>query len=114
MTGQEKSTSFNNNYESDFASFVLQKRRRQDQFWKLEANKESNKPINEYEYEGDISPEDNMDLDDNSVEQFATPENDSEFVYPDTNALVEIKKIGHMENQLKIRPKLTDITNRHI
>ncbi|CAB5131874.1 unnamed protein product [Rhizophagus irregularis] len=28
--------------------------------------------------------------------------------------LVEIKKIGHMENQLKIRPKSTDITNRHI
>ncbi|PKY60134.1 hypothetical protein RhiirA4_517405 [Rhizophagus irregularis] len=30
------------------------------------------------------------------------------------HTLVEIKKIGHMENQLKIRPKSTDITNRHI
>ncbi|GET00115.1 hypothetical protein GLOIN_2v1766804 [Rhizophagus clarus] len=85
MTEQEESTSFNNNYESDFASFVPQKRRRQDQFGEPEANKESNEPINEYEYEGDISPEDNMDLDDDPVEQFAAPENDSEFAYPDTN-----------------------------
>ncbi|GET67105.1 uncharacterized protein LOC110233779 [Rhizophagus irregularis DAOM 181602=DAOM 197198] len=85
MTGQEESTSFNNNYESDFAGFVPQKRRRQDQFREPETNKESNEPINEYEYEGDISPEDNMDLDDDPVEQFAAPENDSEFAYPDTN-----------------------------
>ncbi|GET61144.1 hypothetical protein RIR_v02002761300 [Rhizophagus irregularis DAOM 181602=DAOM 197198] len=84
-TGQEESTSFNNNYESDFAGFIPQKRRRQDQFRELEANKESNEPINEYEYEGDISPEDNMDLDDDPVKQFAAPENDSEFTYPDTN-----------------------------
>uniref|UniRef100_U9T0H7 Uncharacterized protein n=2 Tax=Rhizophagus irregularis TaxID=588596 RepID=U9T0H7_RHIID len=75
MTGQEESTSFNNNYESDFAGFVPQKRRRQDQFREPETNKESNEPINEYEYEGDISPEDNMDLDDDPVEQFAAPEN---------------------------------------
>ncbi|CAB5376502.1 unnamed protein product [Rhizophagus irregularis] len=32
----------------------------------------------------------------------------------EAHSLVEIKKIGHMENQLKIRPKSTDITNRHI
>ncbi|PKC56613.1 hypothetical protein RhiirA1_473744 [Rhizophagus irregularis] len=75
MTRQEESTSFNNNYESDFASFIPQKRCRQDQFWELEANKESNEPINEYEYEGDISPEDNMDLDNDPVEQFSAPEN---------------------------------------
>ncbi|UZO12046.1 uncharacterized protein OCT59_003596 [Rhizophagus irregularis] len=87
MTRQEESTSFNNNYESDFAGFVPQKRRRQDQFRELETNKESNEPINEYEYEGDISPEDNMDLDDDPVEQFAAPKNDSEFAYPDTNIL---------------------------
>ncbi|CAB4484208.1 unnamed protein product [Rhizophagus irregularis] len=29
-------------------------------------------------------------------------------------ALVEIKKIGHMENRPKIRPKLANIINRHI
>ncbi|CAB4417579.1 unnamed protein product [Rhizophagus irregularis] len=36
MTRQEESTSFNNNYESDFTSFVPQKRRRQDQFRELD------------------------------------------------------------------------------
>lgn len=84
-TGQEESTSFNNNYESDFTGFVPQKRHRQDQFWEPEANKESNELINEYEYEGDISSEDNMDLDDDLIEQFAVPENNSEFTYPNTN-----------------------------
>ncbi|GBC13883.2 hypothetical protein GLOIN_2v1766804 [Rhizophagus irregularis DAOM 181602=DAOM 197198] len=68
-----------------FCRFCPSKRRRQDQFREPETNKESNEPINEYEYEGDISPEDNMDLDDDPVEQFAAPENDSEFAYPDTN-----------------------------
>jgi hypothetical protein len=86
---EEGSISFNSNYMSDFAVFVPQKRRRQDQFREPEVNQhensgndESNRPIDpideyEYEYEGD-TPSD-------PVEQFTAPENDLEFEYPDTN-----------------------------
>ncbi|PKC56874.1 hypothetical protein RhiirA1_473368 [Rhizophagus irregularis] len=60
-----------------FNSIVPQKRCRQNQFREPKANKKSNEPINEYEYKGDISPEDNMDLNDDPV--------DLEFTYPNTN-----------------------------
>jgi len=92
---QEESTSFDSNYESDFAIFVPQKRRRQDQFREPEVNQyenpsedESNKPIDEYECDSDIPSEDDyMVLSDDEipVEQFTAPDNDSEFKYPDTN-----------------------------
>ena len=90
-----ESTSFDSNYESDFAIFVPQKRRRQDQFREPEVNQyenpsedESNKPIDEYECDSDIPSEDDyMVLSDDEipVEQFTAPDNDSEFKYPDTN-----------------------------
>src|SRR5271154_1905887 len=92
---QEESTSFDSNCESDFAIFVPQKRRRQDQFREPEINQyenpsedKSNKSIDEYEYESDIPSEDNyMDLSDNEIlfEQFDAPDNNSEFEYSDTN-----------------------------
>jgi hypothetical protein len=50
--GQEESTSFNNNYESDLAGFVPQKKRSHD---KPEVNQESNKPIDGYEYAGFVA-----------------------------------------------------------
>ena len=78
---REELTSFDSNYESDFAVFVPQKRRRQDQFRELEFNHyenpgddESNKPIDEYECDSDISSEDDsIVLSDNEipVEQFS-------------------------------------------
>jgi len=92
---EESLTSIDSNYESDFADFVPQKRRRQDQFREPEVNQhenpgddESNEPIDEYECESDIPSEDDyMVLSDDEilVEQFTAPDNDSEFEYPDTN-----------------------------
>ncbi|PKK57930.1 hypothetical protein RhiirC2_720892, partial [Rhizophagus irregularis] len=98
---QEESTSFDSNYESDFAGFVPQKeideyehagfvpqkRRRKDQFREPKVNQGSNKSIDD-EYEGDTpSKDDDMVLDDHEtpVEQFIAPENDLEFEYPGTN-----------------------------
>ena len=82
---------FDNGYEPDLTFFVPQKRRRQDQFREPEVNQHdnsSNRPIGENEYEDDMfSENDDMVLSDDEilVEQFAAPETDSEFAYPDTN-----------------------------
>lgn len=94
-TEQEGTISFDNNYKSDFAVFVPQKRQRRDQFREPEVNQhensgndENNRPIDEYEYEGDIlSKDDDMVLNDHEtpVEQFIAPENDLKFEYPNTH-----------------------------
>ena len=81
----------NYDYDSDFSVFVPQKRRRQDRFREPEVNRyddESNNPIGEDEDSG-IPPEGDDDMvlseDEIPVEQFLTPDNESEFVYPDKN-----------------------------
>ena len=87
-TDQEGPISFDSSYKSNFDVLVPQKRQRKDQFREPEVNQhenpgndESNRPIDEYEDEGDMPSED----DETPVEQFIAPENDLEFEYPDTN-----------------------------
>ncbi|MBV8801710.1 MAG: hypothetical protein JO131_01855, partial [Gammaproteobacteria bacterium] len=87
-TDQEGPISFDSSHKSNFDVLVPQKRRRKDQFREPEVNQhenpgndESNRPIDEYEDEGDMPSED----DETPVEQFIAPENDLEFEYPDTN-----------------------------
>jgi len=85
---QEETTSFDSNYELDFATFIPQKRRRQDQFREPKVNHQYENPgYDEINNPIDESEDDYMDLSDDKIPvRFTAPDNgDSEFEYPNTN-----------------------------